>query len=613
VAIGGLAAAGWAASSAVAPHSDAPSRPASAQGLDVLPFPGTPDAAPKTNIDFPAVSVAQVESVTAVGSRSGLHTGRLSAQPAGHGTAFHPDRPFASGERVSVTATFRSALAGAASGAPGATRISFSFSVARPGSVAGRRARREPAGRPATKSAQPLTHTFVTEPGFTPPVVTMSGKDTDTSAGDIFLNAQDSGQNAAYILNPRGALLWYNPTSEPGGDGAEVHDVRVQRYHGNPVLTYWQGQLVGPGGRGEGVILNPHYQTIHTVIPGNGYQSHGADEHEFALGHEGSEATAFIATLTTAQANLTSIGGPPNGSVYDWVIQEVDVATGKVIWEWHPLGHVAVSDSYIPYFGGERYDYFHLNSIQQTASGNILISARNTWAVYMINKKTGKIMWKVGGKHSSFKMGSHTNFEWQHDATLHSNGELTLFDDASSPPEESQSRALELHINTTTHRVTLVHQYLHSPPTLASSQGSAQLLSNGDVFVGWGSKPYFSEYSPRGTQLFGGSFRSPVASQRAYRFHWVGSPLQPPSIAVRRATTAGEDSVYASWNGATRVAKWQVLSSSSTAGPFVKVGSPAPWSDFETKMHAPKANYFKVQALDSRGNILGTSAAVAGR
>jgi hypothetical protein len=89
--------------------------------------------------------------------------------------------------------------------------------------------------------------------------------------------------------------------------------------------------------------------------------------------------------------------------------------------------------------------------------------------------------------------------------------------------------------------------------------------------------------------------------------------LQPPSIAVRRATTAGEDSVYASWNGATRVAKWQVLSSSSTAGPFVKVGSPAPWSDFETKMHAPKANYFKVQALDSRGNILGTSAAVAGR
>ena len=69
----------------------------------------------------------------------------------------------------------------------------------------------------------------------------MSGNDTDTTAGDIFLNAQDSGQNAAYILNPRGALLWYNPTSEPGGDGAEVHDVRVQSYHGNPVLTYWQG------------------------------------------------------------------------------------------------------------------------------------------------------------------------------------------------------------------------------------------------------------------------------------------------------------------------------------------------------------------------------------
>ena len=578
-----------------------------------MPFPGTPDAAPKTNIDFPAVSPAQVGNVTAVGSRSGLHTGRLSAQPAGRGTAFHPDRPFASGERVSVTATFRSALAGAASGAPGATRISFSFSVARPGSITGRRASREPVGRPATKSAQPLTHTFVTEPGFTPPVVTMNGNDTDTTAGDIFLNAQDSGQNAAYILDPRGALLWYNPTSEPGGAGADVHDVRVQSYHGSPVLTYWQGQLVGPGGRGEGVILNPHYQTIHTVTAGNGYQKQGADEHEFALGHEGSEATAFIATLTTAQANLTSVGGPPNGSVYDWVIQEVDIATGMVIWEWHPLGHVAVRDSYIPYVGGgERYDYFHLNSIQQTASGNILISARNTWAVYMINKKTGKIMWKLGGKHPSFKMGAHTNFEWQHDATLHSNGELTLFDDASSPPEESQSRALELHVSTTKHEVTLVHQYLHSPPTLATSKGSAQPLSNGNMFVGWGLKPYFSEYSPSGTQLFGGSFRSPVNSYRAYRFSWVGKPLQPPAIAVTSATTTGEDDVYASWNGATQVASWQVLSSSSSAGPFVPVGSPAPWSGFETTIETANANYFEVEALNSRERILGTSTAVAG-
>ena len=132
-----------------------------------------------------------------------------------------------------------------------------------------------------------------------------------------------------------------------------------------------------------------------------------------------------------------------------------------------------------------------------------------------------------------------------------------------------------------------MHQYLHSPSTLASSQGSVQILPDGDVFVGWGSKPYFSEYTPSGTQLFSGSFVSPVASYRAYRFGWYGKPLQPPAIAVQQSSTPGEDSVYASWNGATQVASWQVLASSSSGGPFVNQGSPAPWSGFETTIQTP--------------------------
>src|SRR5262249_54851288 len=155
-------------------------------------------------------------------------------------------------------------------------------------------------------------------------------------------------------------------------------------------------------------------------------------------------------------------GGPPNGAVFDWIIQEIDIATGKVIWEWHALGHVPVTDSYMRYVFGARYDYFHLNSIQQLPDGNILISARDTWGVYLIDKKTGRITWRVGGKRSSFRMGAQTNFEWQHDATLDKNDVLTLFDDANKPKEESQSRALKLHINTSKHKVTLVHQYLHS-------------------------------------------------------------------------------------------------------------------------------------------------------
>jgi Arylsulfotransferase (ASST) len=616
VAIGGLTAtlAGASAAVALGTHASRLRQSTPARALDVLPFPGTPDAAPGSSIDLPAVSPAQVQSVIAVGSRSGLHAGRLNAQPAGHGTAFTPTRHFYPGERVTVTATFRSAKAATASGAHGARQIGFSFSVGRPASAPGREAPKARARRAHEAStSEPLTHTFVTQPTFTPPIVTMSGKDTDPASGDIFLDSQNTGQKAVYILNPRGALLWYGPLPTSQGR-AQMHDLRVQSYRGHPVLTYWQGGFVRPpgGGRGEDLILNHHYQTIHTIRPSNGYQSQGADLHDFVLGHEGSEATAFISLWSPVHANLTSVGGPSNGAAFDWIIQEIDIATGKVIWEWHALGHVPVKDSYLKYTPGQAYDYFHLNSIQQLPDGNILISSRHTFAVYLINKKTGRIMWRLGGKHSTFEMGKGTNFAWQHDASLQRGGLVTLFDDgAGFTKVESQSRGLEIHVSPRKKQATLVHEYLHSPPTLASSQGSVQILPDGNVFVGWGSKPYFSEYTPRGTQIFSGSFRSPVASYRAYRFAWYGAPLQPPAIAVRPAT-AGEDDVYASWNGATQVASWQLLSSSSSTGPFVPIGSPAPWKGFETKIETPTANYFEVEALNSRGRVLGTSAAAAG-
>jgi hypothetical protein len=353
----------------------------------------------------------------------------------------------------------------------------------------------------------------------------------------------------------------------------------------------------------------------HTVTAGNGLQKQGIDLHEFTLGHEGKEATAFVEVWKRTRANLTSVGGPTNGTVIDWIIQEVDIKTNKVIWEWHALPHVPVSRTHQRYSPGEPFDYFHLNSIQQLSDGRIIISARNTWAVYSIDRRTGKIVWQLGGKHSTLKQGPGANFEFQHDATLHANGLLTLFDDAAPPPQEKQSRALEIHVGLSKNKATLIHQYTHSPPTLAYGEGSVQLLHNHNVFVGWGGRPYFSEYRSGGTLVFGGAFHVGVQSYRAYRFNnWVGKPLQAPAIAVRSSSKAGHDDVYVSWNGSTEVVKWQLLVSSSRSGPFKKRGSPVSWSSFETRIDTSKANYFKVEALGSSGKVLshGRSAAVAG-
>jgi hypothetical protein len=590
----------------------APTHPAAAQALDVLPFPDTPDVPPSANVVFPAVNPAQIAAVQVEGSRSGSHRGALSAQPAGHGTAFSPYRPFAPGERVTVSAEFHSSRSGTATGAAGARRIRFSFGVARFATLGSATRWSDPALRDggAGSASKKLTRSFVSAPKLHPPVVSIRGKVRDPGQGDFFLDAQNSGHPGPYILEPHGQLVYFFPAH------GSVFNVRMQSYDNHPVLTYWQGRVVPPGvGRGEDLIYNQSYQKIHVVRAGSGYQKRGTDLHEFTLGHEGREGVAFVTICVPVQANLTSVGGPQSGTVLDWIIQEIDIKTNRVIWEWHALGHVPINYSYEPYVPGQPYDFFHLNSIQQLSNGHVLISSRHTFAVYSIDKATGRIAWVLGGKHSSFSMGPGASFEWQHDATLHEHGRLSVFDD-NSRSVLGQSRGLALHLGLGSHRATLVRSYFHRPHAiLASSQGSVQVLANHNVFVGWGSSSHFSEYTAGGTQLYGGSFRGHVQSYRAYRFAgWVGNPTWSPAIAERKAATAGHVNLYVSWNGATRVKRWRVLGSATKTGSFVEVRPSVRWSSFETVIYvrASKGPYFELEAVDAHGGVLahGTSRVV---
>ncbi len=586
--------------------------PQASGGLNVLPFPGTPDAPAGTRIDFPALVPGQIASIRVVGSRSGRHAGSLSAQPRGSGAQFAPLRPFAAGERVSVAATLRSKAAGAASGLPGAKRLRFSFGIARPApanvtipaaddSLAKKRCGPQGYGpmKPGAKKP-PVTHSYHSAPKLHPPVVEMFGKDTDTSSGDIFLDARNSGHNGPYILNSQGDLLWFHPL---GSCRLMARGTRVQYYQGHPALTYYQGPRSG----GSGVLLNEHYQRIHTVKAGDGYSRYGLDTHELQLTPQG---TALVTVHANVHANLTSVGGPPNGVVSDSIVQDINIATGKVVWEWSALAHLPVRDSYATYRPGHAYDAFHLNSIQEVGGGNVIISVRHMCAVYSISMKTGKINWELGGKHSSFKIGPGANFEWQHDARLHAHGLLTVFDNgAGLRKNESQSRALEIRLVGRTAK--LVHAYEHLPAVLAWSQGSVQLLPHGNVFVGWGEAPTFSEYTQSGRQIFKAWFRSPAQSYRAYRDHWTGLPLGAPSVEVKRAGS-GRVNVYASWNGATQIVRWRVLT--GTTKTKFKAVAHAHWLSFETTVPLrTNKPYIEVQAIASNGKVLGTSKVVSSK
>jgi hypothetical protein len=546
-------------------------------------------------IIFSSLQPSELQSVVVFGSVSGAHPGRLKLLPDGAGTAFVPAQPFTNGEQVSVTATLSSPQAGTASGDPNATTLQFSFTIAVPANFGAASAQAPRAGHPAWLGALLGTTTptqqFHSVPWLHPPTITATS-DGDVSSGDIFLTPTHTPEPGTMVLDSRGRLVWFDPI------GA-VSNLEVQRYGGQPVMT-WSQRTPGPSGPTvtKDVIMNRSYQVVKSLYADDGYT---ADMHDFQLTPQG---TAFIDAYVPVKADLTTIGGSANSAVVDSVIQELDVKTGQLLWEWHALGHVPASATYAKPRQSATDDYFHLNSIQPLPNGNLLISARNTWGVYEIDKQTGGVIWSLGGRHSSFKMDPGTNFEWQHDAHLVGDT-LTLFDDAALPQEEPQTSAKTLRLDTTTMTASLIARYTHFPPLLSPVTGSVQTLPNHDVFVGWGRQPDFSEYNPAGQQIFNGALPFGVPSYRAFRFPWHGQPRTLPALAAIDAS-GGTTKVWASWNGATQVTSWEVLGG-PRQGAMTALAR-APRSGFEaTIVLTSQPRYVAVEALNGQGKVLGTS------
>jgi Arylsulfotransferase (ASST) len=453
-------------------------------------------------------------------------------------------------------------------------------------------------------------HSFVSRPDLQPPVVkinTYAQGWQDASPSYIFLATKGyigaaPGQPGLMIIDRYGRLIWFKPISP-----ASPFDLNLQSYRGQPTLTWWQGK-VGPGiGYGVGQIANSGYNTTKTVQAGNGLQ---ADLHELLLTSAG---TALITAYETTTTDLRPLQGPSKGPVYACHAQEIDLATGKVLFDWNSLGHVGLNESFLGLPSGQEkgtpVDYFHINSVQEMQNGNLLISGRNTWALYEVDRSTGKIVWRLNGKRSDFTMGTGSNFYWQHHAVPHANGLFTVFDDGSSPPEEKQSRGLLLFVDTNRKHVSLRQAYLNPAGFIAANQGSMQLLADGRVFVGWGNQPYFSEFAPDGMLLMNGQLPLNVQSYRAFTYNWTGTPSEPPQAAVR-ANPAGGSIVYASWNGATAVQRWTVLAG-STPSRLEPVGT-EDWADFETVIAVNSAGpKFCAVALDGRNKELGRSSVIS--
>ncbi|HEY2282183.1 MAG TPA: arylsulfotransferase family protein [Solirubrobacteraceae bacterium] len=560
--------------------------------LAVSPLPGSYDASPRTQISLLGAPASSLSAISASGSSSGSHSGKLLAYSQGDGASFVPSHPFAPGETVTVRGRVR-ASSGRASG------FAYRFAIAHQDTLT-----YTPLATPA-KDYSEEQH-FNSAPTLQPPVLAVTAHAGGTAPGYLFTAPYNGpGPSGPEIFNESGELVWFDPLA---GEAAAT-DLQVQQYAGRPVLTWWQGYIPPQGfGEGEEMIYSSAYQQLGRVHAGNGYK---ADLHDFHITPQG---TALLTVFDPIACNLSGVGGPNGGAVTDSVFQEIDLATGLVRREWHSLDHVGLSESYSSPVGVSTqwpFDFFHINSIDQLAGATTLISARNTWALYELSTTTGQIGLRVGGKRSNVKLVNGAATAFQHDATVQPNGTISLFDNGAVPKVHPQSRAIVLSVNPQARTDTLLARYEHPRGLSSGSQGSVQTLAGGSLFVGWGSLPYFSEFSSAGQLLYDAHWHGSYQSYRAYRFPWTGTPAAPPAIAASAPAANGTVSVYASWNGATEVASWRVLAGSSPTQ-LTPVAS-APKSGFETTIATPgPAAYVVAQALDSAGAVIGTSPTIKG-
>jgi len=370
------------------------------------------------------------------------------------------------------------------------------------------------------------------------------------------------------------------------------------------VLTWWQGRIVQLGfGVGEDVLYDSSYHQVARVRAGNGYS---ADLHEIRLTPEG---TAWIDAFDPIHMNLSAAHGASRGVLTDSVVQEVDIKTGLVMWEWHTLGHIPLTESKNPPPSSSYpWDYAHLNSIDPGSAGDVLVSVRNTWTVYDLDIHSGAFRWRLGGPRSSFRQGPGARFYWQHDARFQPGGLISLFDNGSDPPKEKQSRGLLLAPDPANHAVTLVRQFVNPAKTLlAESQGNTYSLPGGNWLLGYGRLPNFTEFDSSGHVLLDGTLGRDVQNFKTTLAEWHARPATAPSLVAHRS--GGTVTAAVSWNGATDVASWRLLAGTSPSA--LAPVTTAARSAFETTLSAPAAGpYVAVQALDGAGAVIGVSPAV---
>ena len=577
--------------------------------LTVYPAPGTTTVSPGSQLSFRGADLSSIPDLSVVGTESGPHQGHWLDHSDHDGASFLPDQPFAPGETVTVSTSravtgvtggaLRYQIARPAAGLPSSAPVADPSAT--PGSQGAAPAPGVAAPSPAGSVAQPQTPSgssgpYRSRPDLHPPKINTT---VGTGVAPGLLLATVPG--GTIIYDNQGEPVWFKPTADL------PRDLQKVTYKGQNALAYFVRQSAPfPGDFvGEVHVLDASYRQIGTIKAGNGYTM---NEHDLQIGPRGQFALFPIWAPVTV--DLSPYGGPTNATVLEGIVQEVDIATGAVTFEWHSLGSgdFPVTDSYIP-LNGSPVDYMHLNSVEYDRDGNFLISARNVSAVAKLRKSDAHVMWRLGGRRNQFRFTDGDGGpSWSHDVRRRPDGAISVYDNGNSrtPP---YGRGVAWSVDETNFTAHVAVQWRHHPDLFGSIYGSNRLLPNGNDLISWGDTGTTTEYaSGDPTQaVFQSQLAAGGSTYRTERVDWHATPARPPDMAVdRSATTAA---AYASWNGATEVATWQLWGGPDSQ--HLRLLGSAARSGFETRVPGPVQStdrFFQVQALDSSSQTIGQSA-----
>lgn len=461
----------------------------------------------------PASAFSRLVSIT--GSSSGVHSARMLVSDDGKTIVVQPYVPFHRSENVTVR------LSGGITTAAGSMlpEYSFSFSTAEHDAqsidVTKRRERELIESLPdAQKGTSPVFEKSWSAQDFPSNMLTVTHS-TAPSSGYIFLSnfvLSSTGYKLSpylMIVDNYGTPLYYREVT------TLCYDFKMQP---NGQLTYWDSYFR---------VLDSSYSEVDQIVCRNGYDT---DPHELRLLPNG-HMLLLGYDIVVMDMSQTVEGGKRQANVIGTVIQELD-NDKNVVFQWRSFDHFDVTDATYTEFRDYTIDAVHGNSLDLDRDGNIILSSRNLDEITKIDRTTGKVIWRFGGKKNQFTFLNDTiGFSRQHAARVLENGHITLFDNGNhhSP---SFSRAVEYALDEQNMTATLVWQYRETPDIYGNAMGYVQRLKNGNTFISWGTaNPTMTEVTEGGNKVFEMTLPEEMYTYRAMRCDWL---MEPTAVQPRQ-------------------------------------------------------------------------------